>query len=106
MRVNGVRRQTASKRPGSKKLEHSQPEEVLNSIDKEEDILRCINCTIIECDGNCPPSRYVADMPETFSDDIESGYTNADLKAKYNTSMKKIESWRAAYRASRKERFT
>lgn len=106
MKVNGVRRQTASKRPGSKKLEHSEPEEILNGIDKEEDISRCINCTIIECDGNCPPSRYVADMPATFADDVLQGITNKMLREKYRVSMKKIESWRAALRASRKERYS
>lgn len=104
MKVNGVRRQTASKRPGSNKLEHSEPEEVLNSIDKEEDIIRCINCKIADCDGNCPPTRYVSDMPKSFSDDVNDGLSIRELQAKYQTSKKKIENWRRALRASQKER--
>lgn len=104
MKVNGVRRQTASKRPGSKKLEHSEPEEVLNGIDKEEDIFRCTTCTIVDCDGNCPPIRYVSDMPETFGEDVLLGLTKNQLKEKYNISAKKVENWKLAFRASQKER--
>lgn len=104
MKVNKTRRQTASKRPGSKKLEHSEPEEILNGIDKEEDIFRCTTCTIAKCDGNCPPIRYVADMPETFAEDVLQGMSNKKLREKYQTSMRKIKNWRAAFRASRKER--
>lgn len=104
MKVNKTRRQTASKRPGSKKLNSFAAEKVQEGMDREEDILRCTTCTIAKCDGNCPPIRYVADMPETFAEDVLQGMSNKKLREKYQASMRKIESWRAAFRASRKER--
>lgn len=91
MKINKLRIQTASKRPG-KIAETKQNKNIgfLGGIDDPVDIERCLSCRLESCDGDCSPRRYVDNLPSGFSKDLKSGMSTSQLCKKYKIGSERV----------------